>query len=387
MANKKDYYEILGIERNATEEELKKAYRRLAMKYHPDKNPNDKNAEQMFKEISEAYEVLKDPEKRSKYDRFGHAGISGGGFDGMNGFDVNDALRNFMRDFGGFDFGFGGFEDLFGGSSRAREQTQARKGEDLKVAVELTLQEIATGCEKKIKIKKYASCDTCNGSGSANNQFNTCATCNGAGQVKNVSRSLFGQFVNITTCPTCQGRGKIPASPCSKCHSTGRIETYQTISVSIPTGVSEGNYIPIKSQGNSGIQGGPAGDVYVFIKEKKDPVFRRQGDDVMVEVRLTVWQALLGDKIKVNTLQGPVMVPIPPGTPAGKILRLRGKGIPHLHSSNAGDQLILIDIFIPEKISGKAKQLIEQLKEFPEFENFQGESAFSRLKDKTFFSS
>ncbi|MBP7459831.1 MAG: molecular chaperone DnaJ [Candidatus Delongbacteria bacterium] len=384
MPTKRDYYEVLGVDRQATESDIKKAYRKLAMQYHPDKNPGDKQSEHQFKEVTEAYEVLKDADKRAKYDRFGHAGLSGaGGFSGGGmDMDLSEALRSFMQDFGGLDFGFGGFEDIFGGGRSSRSSQSQPRGEDLKVAIDLTLEEIATGVEKKIKIKKYVTCDECQGTGSRNKQFSTCQTCRGSGKIQNISKSIFGQFINVTPCPTCNGTGKIPSNPCQRCGSTGRIETTIPLTIPIPAGVSEGNYIPLKGQGNVGPHNGPAGDIIILIREKSDPVFQRRGDDVIYELRLTIWQAILGDKIKIPTLTGPVMLQIPAGTQPGKILRLKNKGIPHLHKNTQGDQLVAIDVYIPEKISSEARKLTEQLKDFPEFQEIKGSSYFSRFKDK-----
>jgi len=382
MATKRDYYEILGVNKNASEDELKKAYRKLAMKFHPDKNPDNKEAEIKFKEVSEAYEVLKDPQKRAQYDRFGHAGISGSsGFGGGAGFDfdLSDALRNFMRDFGGFDFGFGGFDDFF--SERRGAASHGRRGEDLKVSMSLTLKEIQAGVEKKLKIKKYISCDSCHGSGSSSGQLSTCSTCQGTGQVKQVSNSMFGRFVNVTTCPSCHGEGKVATSPCKVCHGQGRTETSQTISVKIPAGVAEGNYLTLKGQGNAGIHGGINGDIIVIIKEKEDKLFVRHGNDIIIKLNLNLWQAVLGDKVKIPTLDGNVMLQIPPGTQPGKILRLKNKGIPELRGRGTGDFLIIISCYIPEKISSEGRKILEQMKDIKDFNHLGSKEFIEKIQD------
>ncbi len=375
MAQKRDYYEILGVSRNATDDEIKKAYRKLALKYHPDKNPGDKEAEQKFKELTEAYEVLKDPKKRAIYDKYGHAGLNGGaGFGGGSGFggfgiDLDEALRTFMRDFGGFD-PFGDIFGDFGGSSRRRSSSssgrRAYRGEDLKVYLDLTLEEIAKGTEKKLKIKKYKKCEHCNGTGSSDGKLTTCPSCKGTGQVKQVSQSLFGQFINITTCPTCNGEGRVAQSPCSYCSGTGRIKDTEIISIKIPAGVAEGNYIPLRNQGNVGPHGGPAGDILVFIREIPHPHFKRKGDDIYLEINISVWQAILGDKIIVPTLFGNVEMKIPPGTQSGKIFRLKNKGIPHVNQHGSGDQYVIVNVKIPEKLSKQSIELIKQIKEIEE---------------------
>jgi len=377
MTTQRDYYEILGIDKSANVDEIKKAYRKLAMKYHPDKNPGDKEAENKFKEVSEAYEVLKNPEKRATYDRFGHAGLSGstGGYGGGFDFDLSDALRNFMNNFGGFDFGVGGFEDFFGGSSgRGGGRTsQVIRGEDINIALKLTLQEISKGVSKKIAVTKQVKCEACQGSGSADGNRQTCPTCKGQGKVKKVSNSFFGQMVNIVTCPTCNGQGQVISNPCKVCGGHGRVKKKEIININVPAGVAEGNYIPLRGQGNAGLYGGPSGDLNVRIQEIDDPVFKRNGDDVNMILKLNLWQALLGGKIKVETLTGSVKLEIPEGTEHGKILRLRGKGIPHIHRQGNGDQLIKIEIDIPSKLSKEAKKIIEKMKELKDFNQIKNE--------------
>lgn len=350
---KLDYYEILGVERSAGPEEIKKAYRKLAMQYHPDRNPGDAEAEVKFKEAAEAYEVLSNAQKRQQYDRFGQEGLRGGmgGFGGMD-FDLSDALRTFMS-------GFGGFGDIFGES---RQRSRPQRGRDLQVRVQLTLQEVATGIEKKIRIKRLVRCETCDGKGArSDSDIQTCPECGGSGQVRRVSRSLLGQFVNITPCPRCRGEGRIIVKPCPACHGTGQTKGESTVTVKIPAGVSTGNYITLKGEGDAGPKGGPAGSVIVLIEEKDNPLFERHGDDVLYRLNIGYPQAVLGDEIEIPTLLGKAKLHIEPGTQSGKILRMRNKGIPSLHGNGKGDQLVQVQVWTPTKLSKEAKKQIEQL--------------------------
>ncbi len=350
---KRDYYEVLGVGRRASREEIKSAYRKMAKKYHPDRNPRDKEAEEKFKEAAEAYEVLADSEKRERYDRFGHEGLKGGfgGFGGVD-FDLSDALRTFME-------GFGGFGDFFGTSQRRRDPEQ---GNDLQIRIELTLKEVATGVEKKIKIKRMVRCEQCGGSGAqSSDAVETCPVCHGMGQVRQVSRSLFGQFVNITTCQNCSGEGRVISEPCLSCGGEGRRRGETTINVKIPAGVATGNYITLRGEGDVGPKGGAAGDVFVFIEEKKDDVFERHGDDILYPLRISIPQAVLGDEVEIPTLIGKARLHIDPGVQSGKILRMRGKGIPHLNGYGRGDQLVRVIVWIPAKLSKEAKGLFEKL--------------------------
>jgi molecular chaperone DnaJ len=365
--DKRDYYEVLGVGRDADEDAVKKAYRKLAIQYHPDKNPGDKSAEEKFKEATEAYEVLKDPEKRKVYDQFGHQGLSGagagpGGFGGFEGFDLSDALRAFMRDFGG---GGGGgiFDELFGmGGGRGRGRAGPVGGADLKVRLKLTLEEIASGVEKKLRIKRMVLCDECGGSGAAKGSGKTtCVQCAGAGEVRQVSRSIFGQFVKIGTCPRCNGSGQIIEKPCPKCGGDGRIQGSSTVSVRIPAGVSSGNYITVPGAGHAGPRGGPAGDAIVLIEEKPHDQFERHGDDLLLQLPISYSQAALGDGVIVPTLNGSVKLKIPQGTQSGKLFRLRGKGLPHLRGFGSGDQLVRVIVWTPTSLSGEEKELLERL--------------------------
>jgi molecular chaperone DnaJ len=352
---KRDYYEILGVRRDASTEEIKKAYRKLAMQYHPDRNPGDKRAEEKFKEVAEAYEILKDNEKRARYDRFGHGGLKGG-FEGFTDFDFDlaDALRTFMSE----SFGFGDFFGMGRGGTGARK----RRGKDLQLRLKLTLEEIANGVQKKIKLKKWVFCEACKGSGAAEGTAPvTCLQCGGTGEVRQVSQSLFGQFVNITTCPRCHGEGKILKEHCKVCAGEGRVQGESIITVDVPSGVSYGNYITLRGEGNVGPKGGPKGDVIIFIEEIEHEYFERHGDDILYDLPLSFSQVALGTEVEIPTLNGKAKLHIPAGTQSGKILRMRGKGIGRLHGNGKGDQLVRIMVWTPTKLSAKEKKLFEEL--------------------------
>ncbi len=358
---KRDYYEVLGVDRSAGIEDIKKAYRQLAMKYHPDRNPGSTEAETKFKEATEAYEVLKDDSKRRRYDQFGHAGMGqgsgfpGGGF-GFEGFDLSDALRAFMRDFGG---GFG-FEDIFGGGRRGEQAVN--RGRDLQVRIALTLEEIASGVTKKLRVKRLDTCPECSGQGNApGSQKQVCPQCKGAGQVRRVTRSIFGQMVNVTTCNVCHGDGKIIGTPCSVCRGEGRVRNQTTVSVDIPAGVASGNYIPIRGKGDIGRQGGPAGDLLVVIDEKDHDIFSRQDSDIVCLMPISFVTAALGGTIEIPVLGGVDNLDIPSGTQTGKVFRLKGRGIPHLRRSGKGDQLVQVQVWTPTKLSSSDEKLLKQL--------------------------
>jgi molecular chaperone DnaJ len=379
---KRDYYEVLGLNRNAAEDDIKRAYRKLALQYHPDKNPGNKEAEESFKEATEAYEILKDPQKRSTYDQFGHAGLSGaGGFGGFDfqSFDLSDALRAFMRDFGGF----GGIFDDFFGTSTTRNRRGYQKGQDLQVRLKLSLEEIAIGVEKKIKLKNLQKCEECGGSGaSKGSSRKTCPKCQGTGQIRRVSRSIFGQFVNVATCDYCSGEGAIIDSPCATCRGEGRTKGASTISVKIPPGVTTGNYIQMRSAGNVGPRGGPAGDVIVIIEEEEHKDFQRRGDDIVHETLISFTQAALGDEIPIPTLDSKVELKIPSGTQSGKIFKLKGKGIPHLHGYGKGDELVRVLVWVPTKLSSEEKRLLDELASKENLKPPAGDkSFFERLKE------
>jgi molecular chaperone DnaJ len=378
---KRDYYEVLGVERGASEDEVKKAYRQLAIKFHPDKNPGNKQAEENFKEATEAYEVLKDAQSRAQYDQYGHAGVSGqpgfggGGFSG--GFDINDALRAFMRDFG---MGGGGFEEMFGGGQHRRGRQDLYHGEDLKIRLKLTLEEIAFGTEKSIKIRRFKRCATCSGKGGSS--LRRCPQCNGAGQVQQVSRSMFGQFVSVHPCNNCGGTGEVISQPCTTCSGSGRVEEQATISVKIPAGVSEGNYIPLRGEGNAGMRGGESGDLMVMIEEKPHERFVRHGGDIITEVPITFAMAALGGDIDIETLEGHVKLKIPAGTQSGKMLKLRGQGLGRLRSSGRGDLLVKVSIWTPTSLTDEQRSLYEKLRHVEgEVPSKVSKSIFERLRE------
>ncbi len=378
---KRDYYDVLGLGREASEDDIKRAYRKLALQHHPDRNPGSKDAEEKFKEATEAYEVLKDPQKRARYDRYGHVGVTGaGGFQGFDfgAFDLSDALRAFMRDFGSFG---SVFDDFFGTTTRTRRGRL--RGQDLQIRLKLTLEDIATGVEKKIKLKRLQRCDTCNGTGAEKGTSKReCPQCRGAGQVRRVSRSLFGQFTSVTTCDTCQGEGAVIDRACPDCGGQGRVKGVSTINVKVPPGVTTGNYIPLQGAGNAGPRGGPPGDAIVFIEEQEHPTFRRHEDDIVCEIPLSFTQAALGDEIVVPTLDGNANLKIPPGTQSGKIFKFRNKGIPHLHGYGKGDELVRVLVWVPTRLSAEEKRL---LKELADKENLKppkgGRSFFDKLRE------
>lgn len=385
---KRDYYAVLGLEKAARPDEVKSAYRKMAMKYHPDRNPGDTDAEDSFKEATEAYEVLKDPNKKSRYDQFGHSGLgqgpSGGfGGGGFEGFDLSDALRAFMRDFGGGGGGgdMGGFEDLFGGGRRAGRVDN--RGRDLQVKLKLTLEEIATGTKKKIKVKRLTTCEECSGHGSApGSSSQTCPQCKGHGQVRRVSRSIFGQMVNVTTCDVCHGAGQIITAPCPACHGEGRKRKSAMINVDIPAGVASGNYIPLEGQGEAGVRGGPAGDLIVVIDEKDHEHFSRQGNNIICQITISFITATLGGTISVPGLDGEIGLNIPAGTQTGKVFKIKGKGIPHLRHRGQGDEMVQVQVWIPKKLNSDEKKLLQKLSNSESFAPPpSSRSFFSRLRD------
>ncbi len=376
---KRDYYEVLGVPKNASKDDLKKAYRKLAMQYHPDRNPGDKASEEKFKEAAEAYEILNNDDKRAKYDRFGHDGVRGNGF-GSQGFsDINDIFSHFADIFGGG--GFSIFDDFFsGGQQRGRQHRRGTPGSDLKVSLKLTLAEIAEGVSKKIKVKKQVKCDKCGGSGAeANTSKKKCPICNGTGEIRNVSRSVFGQFVNITTCANCNGEGEVIDTPCKKCMGDGRINDEAAITIDIPAGVHEGSYMTMRGEGNAGKRGGPAGDIIVVFKEEEHEYFIREDDDIIYDLDITFPEAVLGTEVDVPTLGGKARLKIDSGTPSGKLLKMRDKGIKHLNHSGRGDQIVRINVNIPQKLSSKEKELLKELAEQPNFKTSDKEN------EKSFF--
>lgn len=361
---KRDYYEVLGVARGASEDEIKKAYRKVAMQYHPDRNPGDKEAEAKFKEATEAYEVLRDAGKRARYDQFGHAATGGpAGGPGMgtefSGFDLADALRAFMRDFGA---GEGGFEDLFGGGGgggRGGARGPGR-GDDLQVRLPLTLEEIAEGVEKKIRVKHLKKCATCDGRGGKGEK--QCSQCQGRGQVRRVQQTMFGQFVNVSACPRCHGEGSTVSEPCRTCGGDGRVSESETVSVKVPPGVASGNYIPLRGLGDAGLRGGPAGDLVVLIEEKEHEVFERHDGDLLLEMPVSFAVLALGGRLEVPLLGGGThALDVSAGTASGHAVRVRGKGLPGLRGGR-GDLLVRLRVWVPTKLSGAEKKLLEELR-------------------------
>ena len=369
-----DYYDLLGVPRTASEGDVKKAYRKLAMQYHPDRNPAP-DAEARFKEITEAYEVLRDPEKRSRYDRYGKAGLGGaaGGFGGFHHVDLSEALNIFMRD-------FGGFESMFGGG--ARSQADARRGQDIRVTVKLTLAEVATGVRKTVKLKTLERCETCEGSGAkSGSRPAACGTCGGSGEVRRAARSVFGQFVSVAPCPTCAGEGQIIKEPCEVCRGEGRIRGERSVVVEVPAGVSGNNYLTLRGQGAVGPRGGPAGDLLVMLDVKEDDRFERHGENLVHDLAVSFSQAALGARFTVPTPYGDETLDVPAGTQPGTVLQLRGKGLPRLGSSGHGDLLVRVHIWTPEKLTAEQEALFRQLAALEGEAPRRGSGFWSKLKE------
>lgn len=385
--NKRDYYEVLNVPKNADINEIKTSYRKLAMQYHPDRNPGDSTAEEKFKEAAEAYEVLGDPDKRSRYDRYGHQGLRGTDFHGYS--SVDDIFSAFGDIFGG---GGSIFDSFFGGgrSSHSRRHTADNRGSDLKIKLTLTLEEIATGVEKTVKIKKWVSCEACNGTGAKEGSgMQNCATCGGQGEIRQVSRSVFGQFVNITVCPECNGSGKVIKNPCNVCSGEGRVMSEEKIQINVPAGVEEGNYIPLRGKGNQGKRGGSTGDLIVIISEKEHKDFKRQGNNVFHHTTISFIDAVLGAEIEVPTLFGPNKIYVDPGSQPGTTIVMKDKGIPYLNSSAKGDQIVFLNIFVPASVSQKEKLMLKELAESENFNPMKKSSSkskdfFEKVKDAFF---
>ncbi len=371
---KRDYYEVLEVAKNATADEIKKAYRKKAIKYHPDKNPGDKESEEKFKEAAEAYEVLSDAQKRQRYDQFGHAGMGGaaggGGFGG--GFsDIEDIFSSFGDIFGGHFGGFGGFG---GGGGRSRQRVN--KGSNLRVKVKLTLAEIVKGVEKNIKVKKYVSCQHCSGSGAANgSSHSTCHTCHGSGQVTQVTNTFLGQMQSTAVCPTCNGDGKTITEKCTHCAGEGIVRDEEVISINIPAGVAEGMQLSMSGKGNAARRGGVNGDLLIYIQEEEHEDLVRDGSNLIYNLMLSIPEAVLGTTAEIPTVDGKVKVKIDAGTQPGKVLRLRGKGVPELNSYRTGDLLVNINVYIPEAVSRDEKKMMESIQES---ENFKPSESTSR---------
>ncbi|MBR0196035.1 MAG: molecular chaperone DnaJ [Paludibacteraceae bacterium] len=366
MAEKRDYYEVLGVEKTANAEEIKKAYRKKAIQYHPDKNPGDKEAEEKFKEAAEAYEVLSDPQKRQRYDQFGMAGMSGmGGFSG-GGMSMEDIFTHFGDIFQGAGFDIGDIGEMFMGGGRSRGP-RVRRGSDMRVKVHLTLEEIAKGCEKKIKVRKLVTCKDCNGSGSKDGSTETCPTCKGSGRVVRQQRGIFGMMQVQTECDTCGGEGRIIKNKCPKCNGEGVVRDEEIITITIPAGVMGGMQLTVPGKGNAAPRGGVNGDLLVLIEEEEHKDFIRQDSDLVYNLLLDMPTAVLGGHVQIPTLTGDVKITITPGTQPGKTLRMRGKGLPRIdqygRSYGVGDLLINVGVYIPEHLNSDERKLIEQLQD------------------------
>ncbi|MBR5315954.1 MAG: molecular chaperone DnaJ [Firmicutes bacterium] len=379
MAEKRDFYEVLGLQKGASDDEIKKAFRKMAMKYHPDRNPDNKEAEEKFKEVNEAYSILSDPDKKSKYDRFGHAGVDpnagfgGGGFGGAGGFD--DIFDIFGNMFGGG----------FGGGGGARRRNAPTKGRDLQKAITITFEEAAFGTKKEISVTKYVKCSTCNGGGNKpGTEKKTCPHCGGTGQVHTVQRTPFGQFQSTGPCPECGGKGTVIETPCDDCGGTGKVRKTIKINVDIPAGVDNDSVIPIRGQGEPGENGGPNGDFYVVISVRPHKMFKRERDDLYLDIPITFDQAALGDDITVPTLDGKVTYKVPAGTQPNTMFRLRGKGMPNVRTGRTGDLYVKVILEVPTKLNSKQKKAIEAMGEALDSKCYQKKSTFFETMKELF---
>ena len=382
---KRDYYDILGVSKDASAAELKKAYRKMALKYHPDKNPDNKEAEDKFKEAAEAYEVLNNPEKKSRYDQFGHQGVGGAaGFGGQGGMSMDDIFSHFGDIFGG---GFGGgFSSGFGSQGGGRRRVN--KGSNLRVKVRLSLKDVAHGVEKKIKLNKYVSCNSCHGTGAEKGSSkSTCPTCHGRGQVSRITNTFLGQMQTSSTCPQCGGEGEIITNKCNTCHGNGIVKGQEVVTFKIPAGVAEGMQLAISGKGNAAARGGVPGDLLVVIEEETHPDLQRDGNDLLYDLYINFSDAALGSTAEVPTIDGKAKIKITPGTQGGKVLRLKGKGLPDVNGYGKGDILVNINIWTPRNLSHEEKAILEKLKNSPNFKpnpTSKDKSYFDRMRE--FFS-
>ncbi|HMP93123.1 MAG TPA: molecular chaperone DnaJ [Phnomibacter sp.] len=385
MSTKRDFYEILGVSKTASADEIKKAYRKVAMQYHPDRNPGDKAAEEKFKEAAEAYEVLSDADKRAQYDRFGHAAFSQGrgGAGHPGGMNMDDIFSQFGDIFGDDIFG-----SFFGGGGRGRSgQSRGRgsRGSDLRVKIKMNFEEIAKGASKTIKVKKYVPCSTCGGSGAKDKgSVQTCGTCGGNGQVRRTQNTFLGQMQTVTTCPTCNGEGTTITSKCTACKGDGRVYGEETVQINIPAGVQEGMELRVEGRGNAGERGGPNGDLRVLIEEEAHPELHRDGLNVAYELHLSFPDAVFGTEVQVPTIDGKAKIKIPAGTQSGKIFRLKGKGFPSVQSYEKGDQLIHVNLWTPQHISSEERQLLEKLSQSNNFKpqpEKNGKTFFQKVRE------
>ncbi|MCB0520874.1 MAG: molecular chaperone DnaJ [Lewinellaceae bacterium] len=384
---KRDYYDVLGVGKSADDASIKKAYRQKALEYHPDRNPGDKAAEEKFKEAAEAYEVLSDKDKRARYDRYGHAGVDpnmGGGFrGGAGGMTMEDIFAQFGDIFGNTGSPFDEFFRGSRGSGSGRRTGQ--RGSNLRIKVKLTLEEIATGVNKKIKVRKQTACHTCGGSGAKDsNSTQTCGTCRGSGYVRQVRSTFLGQMQTTTTCPTCQGAGEVVTANCPTCKGDGREYGEETIEIDIPAGVAEGMQLSLSGKGNVGAKGGPPGDLLINIEETPHDHLQRDGLNLVYDLYLNFADAALGTSVEVPVIDGSVKIKVPPGTQGGKIFRLKGKGLPSVQSYDKGDQLIQVNVWTPKKLTDEDRRLLEKIKEMPNFQPEPGKSErgfFDKMKD------
>ncbi|MDD3665197.1 MAG: molecular chaperone DnaJ [Bacteroidales bacterium] len=379
---KRDYYEILEIPRNASEADIKKAYRQMAIKYHPDKNPNNKEAEDKFKEAAEAYEVLSNPEKRSRYDQFGHSGLGNQGGFGGGGMSMDDIFSNFGDI---FESAFGGAFGGFGGGNRGGQRRRVNRGSNLRVKVSLSLEDIAKGVHKKLKISKYISCASCQGTGAKDGgRYTTCGTCRGTGQVTRVTNTFLGQMQTASTCPHCGGEGRTINDKCNTCMGDGIVKGEEVVEVDIPAGVTEGMSLSMSGKGNAGARGGVPGDLIILIEEQPHPTLQRDGTNLLYEHYISFPEAAVGTTIEVPTLDGKARVKLEPGVQGGKILRLKGKGIPEINSYSKGDLLVNVNVWTPQNLSREERQLMEKLAESPNFKpnpTKRDKSFFDRMKE------
>lgn len=369
MSTKRDYYEVLGVTKTASQEEIKKAYRKVAMQFHPDRNPGDKASEEKFKEAAEAYEVLNDADKKAQYDRFGHNAFGGGrsaGGSSGGGMNMDDIFSQF-----GDIFGEDAFGSFFGGGGRRSSGTRGRgtRGSNLRVKIKLNFEEIAKGATKTIKVKKYIKCNTCDGSGAKDKgSVQTCTGCGGSGQVRRVQNTFLGQMQTVTTCPTCNGEGTTVTAKCGPCKGEGRVYGEETVIIDIPAGVQEGMQLSVGGKGNAGERGGNPGDLIVLIEEEAHPQLHRDGLNVAFDLHISFPEAVFGTQVEVPTIDGRAKIKIPPGTQSGKIFRLKGKGFPNVNSYEKGDQLIQVNVWTPQNVSAEEKDILEKLQSSPNFE-------------------